>query len=95
MSTGFIQPATWIGAIQRNSPAWDYRLTCNALMQLLTGAETRRRIFLLETDTGSKRHRSGGGRTLLAKLGSLGLNARSRAGERSQTQGFHPLGEKK
>lgn len=95
MSTGFIQPVTWTGAIQRNSPAWDYRLMCNASMQLLTGAETRRRIFLLETDTGSKRHRSGGGGTLLAKLGSLGLNAHSRAGGRSQTRGFHPPGEKK
>lgn len=78
MSTGFIQPATWIGAIQRNSPAWDYPLMCNALMQPSTGAETRRHIFSLETDTGSKRHGRGG--MLLDKLVSLVLNAHSDLG---------------
>jgi len=90
MSTGFIQPVTWIGAIQRNSPTWDYPLTCSALMQRLTGAETRGHTFLLETDTGSKLCWSGGD-VLLAELCVWGWMHTEVHKAGTKHRGFHPL----
>lgn len=54
MNTGFIQPATWKEAIQRDSPVWDYRPMCNKSMLLLIGAKTRRLTYLQETNFGGK-----------------------------------------